>query len=148
MKKILQFIAVYGFITVFGQQYSNSTAQRFLDEGGIICEYAKFEKVPILEMNAWFQYTAEGEILKIQAGTSEVFPSKLDRTYTEQGLLIKEYIPVNFLSSQAKRIYRFCYDEESMEPVVVVEIVYSSTTKYTIIKYFTRKWAELTNYKN
>lgn len=148
MKKVLQFLAFLSFLTLFGQQSTNSTVQKFLSEGGIICDYIKFDNVPIIESNVWFRYTDEGEVLKIQTGYYDTFSAKLDRTYTEQGLLIKEYIPTNHLTSQNKRIFRFCYEENSMEPIVVVELVYSSTAKYTIIKYFTRKWAELTNYKD
>src|SRR5690606_502387 len=112
MMKILQLFALLSFLTILGQQSTNSTVQKFLSEGGIICDYVKYENLPVLEINTWFRYTADGEVLKIQTGLYDTFSAKLDRTYTEQGLLIKEYTPTNHLT-QNKRIFRFCYEENS-----------------------------------
>ena len=147
MKKILQLLAFISIVMFNAQQKSpNPTAQKFLDSGGIICDFVKIQGMPIKKTNIWYKYV-DGEILRIEDGTYTTFPAKLDRTYIEQGLIIKEYIPTDHLNKSEKRIFKFCYEENSKEPIVVVEISYFTASNYLIIKYFTQKWAELTDYK-
>ena len=147
MKKILHLLAFISIIMINAQQNSTfTTAQKFLDSGGIICDFIKIQGIPIKTTNIWYKYI-DGKVLRIEDGTYTTFPAKLDRTYIEQGLFIEEYIPTNHLNKAEKRIFKFCYEENSKEPIVVVEISYFTATTYRITKCFTKKWADLTNYK-
>ena len=146
MKKLMKLLSLFSFAILFGQQNpTNYTEQQFLDEGGIICDYIKHENTSMILDNVWFQYK-DGEILKIQNGHVDKFAVKYDGFKLEQGLFIKEYLPVNHLSTAPKKIFKFGVDK-SGDAIVVIEINYSSTTNYSITKYFTNKWAELTGYK-
>lgn len=146
MKKIYFFFILFSFSIVYSQS-SEELLNKFIKSGGIVCFYTKKESSPIQkEVNMFVFWEEKQEVLKVLDNNFSEYPAKLDRTYIEQGLYIKEYIPTNLLNNPIKRIFKFCYKEDSKEPIVVVEISYTSKNNYTITKYFTSEWARLSNY--
>ncbi|WP_374364126.1 hypothetical protein [Cloacibacterium sp.] len=144
MKKLYTFIFL--IITIFlNAQNTEETLNKFLNLGGIVSIYTKIDNEPILSEENLILYSEKEEKILIGGNHINEYSAKLDRTYNEQGFYIKEYIPTN-LDTSVKRIFKFCYTQNTNEPVVVVEISYTSVRNYTITKYFTKKWAELTNY--
>lgn len=145
MKKQLSFIFI--LLAVFVNAQSEETLKKFLDLGGIVTSYTKTDNTPIIREENWIFFSERDQEIVIGPDTINEYPSKLDRTYNDQGFFIKEYIPTN-LNASVKSIFKFCYTQDTNEPVVVVEIKYTSISNYTITKYFTKKWAELTNYND
>ena len=145
MKKLLlSFILIISNL-IFAQQDGTN---EFESLGGIICYYQKMENTPMTNGLTLFIYIPSEGIKKSDSqGNISIHKVKFDRTYNEQGLMIKEYIPTDYMSNGYKKIFKIGYEETSMEPIVVIELTYTSTSNYTISKYFTKKWAELTNYK-
>lgn len=76
------------------------------------------------------------------SGTISYGPVKFNRTYSEQGLFFKEYITKNTMYNGVKRIYRFGYDRDN-EPVLVLEILYTSSSNYQLNYYYTNHYFEL-----
>ncbi|WDF47433.1 hypothetical protein PQ459_02860 [Chryseobacterium sp. KACC 21268] len=147
MRKFYLILLILCFLKGHSQS-SEEMYNKFVGSGGIVCFYVKKDGSQIQnEVNMFIFMEDKQEVVKILDNSFAQYKAKLDRTYIEQGLIIKEYTPTQFLNNPSKRIYRFCYEEDSKEPIVVLEIVYTTKDDYVITKYFTSEWAKLSNYK-
>ncbi|MDV3931893.1 hypothetical protein CMT76_14330 [Elizabethkingia anophelis] len=122
-------------------------------ESGIIdCDYTMVEGYPVKkEKNTFFYDASLSKVVKYNSGKdAEIYNLKHSRSYYDQELYIKEFIPVQLLNNPIKRIFKFCYEKGKGTdvPIVVVEIIFTSINNYVVIKYFTQNWAEKANYND